>query len=115
MRRAIGALGLEHLQRRARKLAAHVPAWARHPTAKALYACSLAVRKAARLANRIEIPWDELQQLFLQTSIAVDERVPCPYCGKQATLCEIELLKTYCFGCSDWGMPPHPEQEGPPS
>jgi hypothetical protein len=115
----IGAKRIRRLEYRARSLAVYVPPWARHPLAKTLRAVSETVRHAdaatSSLRARFSLPWTEVFQLFLQTAIAVDVKVPCPHCDRPTPLSELELLKTYCYGCSDWGFPPPSAREEAPT
>lgn len=41
-----------------------------------------------------------------KTSRNIDVKVSCPHCNNDMPLIDLELLKTYCFNCSLWGMDP---------
>lgn len=36
----------------------------------------------------------------------VDDKRPCPNCGKPEAVVHLEKLKTYCWDCSYWGHDP---------
>ena len=58
----------------------------------------------------LTIAWREthwqMTQWCIRTANLVDDKVPCPHCGRQTPKVTIEDLKTYCWDCSDWGQPP---------
>jgi hypothetical protein len=91
-------------------LAKRAPAVARHPLARALRvggALAFGLGEGTHaMARRAEAVSRDLGQFFLQTAKLVDVQAPCPHCGQPAPLCDLKALKTYCFGCSDFGLDP---------
>lgn len=89
-----------------------------HLVAKALYAVwksSIGDRAIGSLFRRAEAGTKETlreaQNWLLDTAKRIDEKRPCPHCGRPTMLSELEQLKTYCFGCSYWGQEPIDEEE----
>lgn len=53
-------------------------------------------------SSRLSTPVHKLHRLARK----VDDKVTCPYCGKDAPVLDLERLQTYCFSCSHWGLDP---------
>ena len=63
-----------------------------------------ALRRAHEAAQ--QALWNVGQRLQHE-ALRVDEKAPCPFCGRETALVElVRLGGTYCFACSVWGHDP---------
>lgn len=91
-----------------------------HLVAKALYAIwesSIGDRAIGGFFRRVErgstIAFRKAQNWLLDTAKRIDEKRPCPHCGRPTMLSELEQLETYCYACSYWGQAPIDEESEP--
>ena len=49
---------------------------------------------------------DSIPGRLFRAADYIDDRAPCPNCGKPEALVHLAKLKTYCWDCSYWGHDP---------
>jgi hypothetical protein len=67
---------------------------------------SFIIKKITSIINRSHEKIICLRQDIFHEIRKIDDKVECPYCHKQMSLIDFEVLKTYCYDCSNWGHDP---------
>lgn len=81
----------------------------RHEIAKLLYVAwstQVDIRIIEDFRTALDARIFKARWRLLKLIERIDDRAPCPHCGKSTMAVELEKLKTYCFSCSVWGQDP---------